>query len=45
MVDSINKRDYPVVQTATFVFALIFALANLAVDLAYAMLDPRIRLS
>ena len=43
MVDSINKRDYPVVQTATFIFALVFALANLVVDLLYAVLDPRIR--
>ncbi len=44
MVDSINKRDYPVVQTATFIFALVFALANLSVDLLYAVLDPRLRL-
>lgn len=45
MVDAINHRDYPVVQTLTFIFALIFALTNLAVDLAYGMLDPRIRLT
>lgn len=44
MVDAINHRDYPVVQTLTFIFALMFALMNLAVDLAYGMLDPRIRL-
>lgn len=45
MVDSINVRDYPVVQTAVFMFALVFALANLAVDLMYSVLDPRIRLT
>ncbi len=44
MVDAINHRDYPVVQTLTFIFALMFALTNLVVDLAYGMLDPRIRL-
>ncbi|RJQ11789.1 MAG: ABC transporter permease [Dehalococcoidia bacterium] len=44
MVDAINHRDYPVVQTLTFIFALIFAVTNLAVDLVYGVLDPRIRL-
>lgn len=44
MVDAINHRDYPVVQTLTFVFAVIYALTNLAVDLSYGFLDPRIRL-
>ena len=45
MVDAINHRDYPVVQTLTFIFALMFALTNLAVDMFYAVLDPRIRLA
>ena len=45
MVDAINHRDYPVVQTLTFIFAFIFAVANLSVDLAYGVLDPRIRLA
>lgn len=44
MVDAINHRDYPVVQTLTFIFALIFALTNLFIDLVYGVLDPRIRL-
>lgn len=44
LVDAINHRDYPVVQTLVFLFALIFAVANLAVDLIYTRLDPRIRL-
>ncbi len=44
MVDAINHRDYPVVQTLTFVFAIIYALTNLAVDISYGFLDPRIRL-
>ncbi len=45
MVDAINHRDYPVVQTLTFIFALMFAFSNLMVDLAYGLLDPRIRLA
>ena len=45
MVDAIKHRDYPVVQTLTFVFAAIYTLANLTVDLAYSVLDPRIRLT
>jgi len=44
MVDAINHRDYPVVQTLTFMFAFIFALMSLTVDLVYSLLDPRIRL-
>ncbi len=42
MVDSIFKRDYPVVQAIVLFYALIFILINLIVDLLYAYLDPRI---
>jgi len=41
--DSIQLRDYPVVQGVTLVIALIFVLVNLIVDLSYAFIDPRIR--
>ena len=42
-VDSIAERDYPVL-TGVFVFyAVLLVLLNLAVDLAYGWLDPRIR--
>lgn len=41
--DSILARDYPIVQGATLLIAVIFLLANLLVDLSYAVLDPRIR--
>ncbi len=43
MFDAIRNRDYPVVQGATLVFALLFMLVSLAVDLLHAALDPRIR--
>jgi peptide/nickel transport system permease protein len=45
LVDSIFARDYPVVQGATIIVALIYLTVNLLVDISYAYLDPRIRLS
>ncbi|MCS7259461.1 MAG: ABC transporter permease [Anaerolineae bacterium] len=44
MYDSITARDYGVVQGFVVVIAMIYVLVNLAVDLSYAVLDPRIRL-
>lgn len=41
-VESILQRDYPVVQGFVLYMAVIFLLANLAVDLAYRWLDPRL---
>lgn len=41
--ESIQFRDYPVVQSVTLVVALIFVLVNLIVDISYAFIDPRIR--
>jgi peptide/nickel transport system permease protein len=43
VLDAVYQRDYPVVQGSVLVIAAIFMLANLAVDLAYGYLDPRIR--
>jgi peptide/nickel transport system permease protein len=40
--DSILGRDYPIVQGVTLLIALVFLLVNLAVDLSYVILDPRI---
>jgi len=42
-VDSILRRDYPVVQAAVLVIALLVVLVNLTVDLFYTVVDPRIR--
>jgi ABC-type dipeptide/oligopeptide/nickel transport system permease component len=42
-VQAIYDRDYPVVEVVVLIAALSFVLINLAVDLAYAALDPRIR--
>ena len=42
-IQAINARDYPVVQAVVITFAGIYIFANLAVDILYAYLDPRIR--
>ena len=43
IVDSILARDYPVIQGTILIFALLYILVNLVVDLLYAYVDPRIR--
>jgi ABC-type dipeptide/oligopeptide/nickel transport system permease component len=43
IVTAIENRDYPLVQAAVIFTATIFVLTNLAVDIVYACLDPRIR--
>lgn len=43
MIDSINVRDITVVQAGLFFFATSFVLINLAVDILYTFLDPRVR--
>lgn len=42
-ITSITNRDYPVVMGTILLYAVFLVLANLAVDLTYAFLDPRIR--
>jgi peptide/nickel transport system permease protein len=42
-VDSILRRDYPIIQGVVLVFSGAYVLINLAVDLSYMLLDPRIR--
>jgi len=44
-VGAIYSRDYPVLQCFTLLMTVIFVLCNLAVDILYAWLDPRIRVS
>jgi peptide/nickel transport system permease protein len=43
LVESIEKRDYPVTQACVLVIALTYVLVNMLTDLAYARLDPRVR--
>jgi peptide/nickel transport system permease protein len=43
LLNGVYQRDYPVVQASVMLFAVTFVLINLAVDLLYTYLDPRIR--
>lgn len=43
VVDSISKRDYPVIQGIFLIIALFAVAVNLIIDLAYVYFDPRIR--
>jgi peptide/nickel transport system permease protein len=43
LFDAIGRRDYPVVQSVNFVLATSVLVINLAVDIGYSILDPRIR--
>jgi peptide/nickel transport system permease protein/oligopeptide transport system permease protein len=43
LYQSINSRDYSVVQGVAFVFAFGLIIVNLITDLFYAVIDPRIR--
>lgn len=43
LVEAVNARDYPTVQAVVLVISVLFVALNLAVDLLYAALDPRVR--
>ena len=43
MLDSISRRDYPVVQSGLLLIAFIIMVVNLVVDLLYGLINPRIR--
>ncbi|MFH2133006.1 MAG: ABC transporter permease [bacterium] len=43
LVSSILGRDYPMIQGIILVFALLFVLTNILVDLIYVFLDPKVR--
>ena len=45
VVDAITRRDYPIIQGVMIVFAAVYVLINLAIDISYSFLDPRIRYS
>ena len=44
-VQAITARDFPIIQTTVLILSSIIVLANLIVDLLYASLDPRIKIS
>jgi peptide/nickel transport system permease protein len=44
-IEAITNRDYPLVQATVLFLAVVFVVVNLVVDVLYAFLDPRVRLS
>jgi peptide/nickel transport system permease protein len=45
LLNAISQRDYPLIQNATLLIALVFVVINMIVDLLYGILDPRISVS
>jgi ABC-type dipeptide/oligopeptide/nickel transport system permease component len=45
LVEAIDNRNYPVLQGGIMFVAVVFVLVNLVVDLSYALINPRIRVS
>jgi ABC-type dipeptide/oligopeptide/nickel transport system permease component len=45
LVDAIKGRNYPVLQGGILFVSLIFVMVNLLVDISYAYINPRIRVS
>ena len=43
VIDAIGSRDYPVIQATVLVGSVVFVLASLAADIAYGVIDPRVR--
>lgn len=44
MVDSVTRRDYPVMQATNYLIALAVIIANFVVDMLYSYIDPRVRI-
>lgn len=44
LVNAISSRDYPLVQGIVFIFAAIFILVNVVIDVLYTVVDPRVKL-
>jgi peptide/nickel transport system permease protein len=45
LISAINLRDYPLVQGCVLTFALSYVFVNMLTDVAYGLIDPRVRLS
>jgi peptide/nickel transport system permease protein len=45
LIGAIGARDYPLVEGCVLTFALTYVVVNMAIDLVYAVIDPRVRIS
>jgi peptide/nickel transport system permease protein len=44
LVDAVLRRDYPTIQGIILILSGLYILVNLAVDLTYVVIDPRVKL-
>jgi ABC-type dipeptide/oligopeptide/nickel transport system permease component len=44
-VVAVSSRDYPMILATTILYSVLIAVANLVVDVAYTVIDPRVRLN
>jgi len=45
LLDAIDHSDFPVIRAYTVLISILFVLTNVATDIFYAVVDPRVRLS
>jgi ABC-type dipeptide/oligopeptide/nickel transport system permease component len=45
LINAVNQRDFPIIQSTTLIIATIFIIINIIVDLLYAVVNPKVRLS
>jgi ABC-type dipeptide/oligopeptide/nickel transport system permease component len=45
LVEAIRQRDYPILQGGILFVSFVFVMVNLVVDISYALINPRIRVS
>ena len=45
IINSITRRDYPIIQGVVLVTALMYIAINLIIDIVYGLLDPRVRIN
>jgi len=45
LIGAIGARDYPLVEGCVLTFAMTYVVVNMAIDLVYAAIDPRVRIS
>lgn len=45
LIMAVNSNDFPVIQAFTAVFAAVYIVTNILTDVAYALVDPRVRLA
>jgi ABC-type dipeptide/oligopeptide/nickel transport system permease component len=43
-ITAVTNRDYPLIMGVTLIYAVLIVIANLAVDLLYTLIDPRVKL-